>query len=76
MSRPPHVPKVNLADPNVEPTDEELDALMRAMRHRVVEKGRATAAAEQRKLDRHLAQRSSAGPGRSADRDKKPPGVR
>ena len=65
MSRPPHVPKVNLADPNVEPTDEELAALMRAMGHRVLEKSRATAAEEQRTLDRHLAKLS-----------KKPPGVR
>ena len=66
MSRPPKVPKVNLADPNVEPTDEELAALMNAMRHRVVEKSRATEAEAERKLDQMLAQRSSARSGRSA----------
>lgn len=45
-----------LADPGCEPTDEELEALMRAMQRAVREKGAASAAAAQQRLARALRQ--------------------
>lgn len=37
-TQPPMVPKVNLLDPGIEPTDAELEALMRAMAREVRKK--------------------------------------
>ncbi len=45
------VPKVNLADPSVEPTDEELHALMSAVRDSVVARRREAQAKFLRRLD-------------------------
>ena len=36
----PNVPQVRLAGPNVEPTDEELEALMHEVQKRVIERAR------------------------------------
>ena len=49
-SENPTVPRVDLLDPDREPTDEELAALMRAMQQSVVDKGKATRSASRAKL--------------------------
>lgn len=46
----PTVPRVNLADPDVDPTDEELEALTRAMRRTVLRKDAELAAMSREKL--------------------------
>ena len=48
------VPRVDLTDPSVEPTDEELRALMLAVRDSVIERGREAKARFQRRLDRAI----------------------
>ena len=46
----PAVPKVDLLDPDCEPTDDELAALMCSMRQSVIEKGRASRSKSRAKL--------------------------
>ena len=46
----PTVPRGNLADPDVDPTDEELEALTRAMRRTVLRKDAELAAMSREKL--------------------------
>lgn len=48
--KPPEVPRVNLLDPAVEPTDEELEALMRAMGREVRRKSARTKQASEDRL--------------------------
>ena len=48
------VPRVNLADPSVEPTDEELHALMVAVQNSVIARGREAKARFRRRLDRAI----------------------
>ena len=50
--KPPAVPKVNLLDPTIEPTDAELEALMRAMAREVRRKSAKTKRAHFDALDR------------------------
>ena len=52
------VPKVNLLDPSVEPTDAELEALMRAMARGVRKKSAKLKRAQNTVLDRTLGRRS------------------
>ena len=47
----PTVPQVRLADPNVEPTDEELEALMREVQKRVIERARKARIKLEKDLD-------------------------
>ena len=46
----PTVPRVNLLDPNREPTDKELAALMRSMQRTVVDKSKVLRSASRAKL--------------------------
>ena len=48
------VPRVDLTDPSVEPTDEELCALMESVRDSVVERRREAKAMFRRRLDRAI----------------------
>lgn len=48
------VPRGNLADPSVEPTDEELHALMVAVRNSVVSRRRKAKARFRRRMDRAI----------------------
>lgn len=48
------VPRVNLADPSVEPTDEELHALMVAVQNSVIARRRKAKARFRRRLDRAI----------------------
>ena len=45
------VPRVDLLDPDREPTDDELAALMRSMQRTVIEKGNATRLESRAKLE-------------------------
>ncbi len=47
---PDKVPRVILDDPNVEPTDEELEALMRAFQKRVIERARKAKEKQRKEL--------------------------
>lgn len=62
-----HVPRVNLADPSVEPTDEELHALMVDVRDSVVARGREAQARFRRRVDRAIYGREGKPP-RTPDR--------
>ena len=57
-TQPPTVPKVNLLDPNVEPTDAEFEALMLAMARGVRKKSAKLKRARNAALGRTLGRRS------------------
>ena len=48
------VPKVDLTDPSVEPTDEELQALMLTLQESVIARKKAALAAFLRRIDRAI----------------------
>ncbi len=58
------VPKVDLTDPSVEPTDEELHALMLAVQESVIARKKAAKAAFRRRIDRAIHGRDGAPPAR------------
>ena len=62
-----YVPQVNLADPSVEPTDEELHALMVSVQNDVCARKRKAMAKFRRRLDRAIHGREGA---RSASTDR------
>ena len=61
------VPKVDLTDPSVEPTDEELHALMLAVQESVIASKKAAHAAFRRQMDRAIYGRDGVPPPASDD---------
>ena len=61
------VPKVDLTDPSVEPTDEELHALMLTVQESVIARKKAALAKFQRRMDRAIYGRDGVPPPASDD---------
>ena len=61
------VPKVDLTDPSVEPTDEELHALMLAVQESVIARKKAVKAELRRRIDRAIYGRDGVPPPASDD---------